>query len=95
MARRPQDEDVVGAKVAIAKARLLELAAEMDARQSVVGRTASLVRHQPWAGIGVAVLIGVALGATRRSTLPLLAPMASRLASGLVVPIRRRSGARR
>lgn len=95
MARRPKDEDVVGARVAIAKARFLELAAEMDARQGIVGRTASLVRHQPWAGVGAAVLIGVALGATRRSTLPLLAPLASRLASGMAAPIRRRTGTRR
>lgn len=84
MADRAANEDVVNARVELAKARLAQLAAQADAQPGLVVRAAQGIRRRPWRGVGVALLAGVALGVTRKRALPalvpLLAPMLRRVA---------------
>lgn len=82
MADRATHEDLVNARVQLAKARLAQVAAQVDAQPGPVERAADGIRSRPWQGVGVALLAGVALGAARRRALPALVPM--------VVPLLRR-----
>lgn len=75
MADRATHEDVVNARVQLAKARLAHLAAQADAQPGPVERAAEGIRSRPWQGIGLALLAGVALGAGRRRVLPAVVPM--------------------
>ena len=82
MADRATHEDLVNARVQLAKARLAHLAAQADAQPGPVERTAEAIRSRPWQGVGLALLAGVALGVTRKRALPALVPM--------IVPVLRR-----
>ena len=82
MADRATHEDLVNARVQLAKARLAHLAAQADAQPGPVERTAEVIRSRPWQGVGLALLAGVALGVTRKRALPALVPM--------IVPVLRR-----
>ena len=82
MADRATHEDLVNARVQLAKARLAHLAAQADAQPGPVERTAEAIRSRPWQGVGLALLVGVALGVTRKRALPALVPM--------IVPVLRR-----
>jgi len=76
VADRATHEDLVNARVALAKARLAHLAAQADAQPGPVERTAEAIRSRPWQGVGLALVAGVVLGVTRKRALPALAPMA-------------------
>jgi len=82
VADRATHEDLVNARVELAKARLAHLAAQADAQPGPVERTAEAIRSRPWQGVGLALLAGVALGVTRKRALPALVPM--------IVPVLRR-----
>jgi len=82
VADRATHEDLVNARVQLAKARLAHLAAQADAQPGPVERTAEAIRSRPWQGVGLALLAGVALGVTRKRALPALVPM--------IVPVLRR-----
>lgn len=75
---------------ALAKARLRMLAAEADARPTLVLRAAEAVRARPWRGVAVALLAGVALGVGRRSwrgaLAPFTVPLLGQLAAALLRP---------
>ena len=74
MADRATHEDVVNARVQLAKARLAHAAAQADAQPGPVERAAEGIRSRPWRGVGLALLAGVALGAARRQVLPAVVP---------------------
>lgn len=75
MADRATNEDVVNARVELAKARLAHLAAQADALPGPVDRAAQSLWRHPLRGVGVALLAGVVLGAARKRALPALIPM--------------------
>jgi hypothetical protein len=85
VARRHPNQEVVNARVAVAKARLALLAAEVDARPGLAEQALGLVRRRPWQGLGLAlaagVLLGVGRGRSLRALVPLAAPLLVELAS--------------
>lgn len=68
----------MNARVALAKARLAAIAQDIDHRPGLTGRAAGFVRTKPWQGVGLTLLAGLLLGATRRTALP-VAPVAARM----------------
>lgn len=92
MAARPQTQEVVNARVALAKARLAAIAHDIDHRPGLTGRAVGFLRTKPWQGVAVALLAGVALGATRRTALP-VAPVAARMLGQSAVTVAKDVGA--
>lgn len=77
MAGQSTTEEDVKTRIAVAKARLAALAEEIDGRPRWTDRTAMALRSNPWQGVGAALLLGLVLGASRRTALP-LAPVVAR-----------------
>jgi hypothetical protein len=77
MAGRSKTEADVKTEIEIAKARLAAIAEEIDSRPRLTDRTAMMLRSRPWQGVGAALLLGLVLGASRRTALP-LAPVLAR-----------------
>lgn len=77
MAGESQTEADVKTRIEVAKARLAAIAEEIDHRPRLTDRTATMVRSRPWQGVGAALLLGLVLGASRRTALP-LAPVLAR-----------------
>jgi len=75
MADRAANEDVVNARVAAAKARLADLAAQADARPGLMDRAALRLRSRPMLGVGAALLAGLVLGVARKRALPAVVPL--------------------
>jgi hypothetical protein len=65
------------ARVAAAKARLLALADDARPGHRLVVDASNLVRARPWQGVGLALLVGVALGLAPRETVRRLALLAA------------------
>lgn len=84
MAGRRPTEEVVNARIALAKARLEVLAAEADAGPNAAERAFGLVRRRPWQGAGLALIAGVVLGVGRgralRTLVPVVAPVLAQIA---------------
>jgi len=83
---RATHEDLVAARVRLAKARLAYIAAQAEAQPDPLERTAVAIRRRPWRSVGLALLAGVALGVTRKRAWPALAPV-------IVPALRRITGA--
>ncbi len=77
MAGESTTEADVTTRIEAAKARLAAIAADIDQRPRWTDRTALMMRSRPWQGVGVALLLGLVLGASRRTALP-LAPVLAR-----------------
>ena len=77
MAGRQSPEEVLNARISVAKARLTLLAAAADARPGVAEQAVGWVRRWPWHGVGLALVLGVALGSGRGRVLRRLVPLAA------------------
>ncbi len=92
MAGSEQTTEAVNARVALAKAKLVAIAQEAEARPPVAERAALLVRAQPWRGVGVALAVGIYLGITRGAALRAVAPLTTPLLGALASAALRRIG---
>jgi hypothetical protein len=74
--------------VALAKARLAALASDASSAPAATERVAALVRTRPWRGVGIALAIGLTLGASRgrgvRAVGRLVGPLGAALATGFL-----------
>jgi hypothetical protein len=92
MAGRQSSEEAVNARVAHAKAKLIALAQEAESRPGAAEQTATMVRANPWRGVGIALLVGFYFGLTRGAGLRTLAPVVTPLLGGFALSALRGAG---